>query len=56
MSVFLEISMSLAMLAIAVYAVAMAWIAVMAHQAKVGLSQSGEETLPPYITGEDLLG
>lgn len=56
MSVFLEVSISLAMLGIAVYAVAMAWIAVMAHRTKVGLSQPTQEALPPYITGEDLLG
>ena len=56
MSLLLEITMSLAMLGIAAYTVAMACIAVMAHRAKVEMSKPQEESLPPYLTGEDLLG
>lgn len=56
MSLFLEISVSLAMIGIAVYTGAMACIAVMAHRAKVAMAEPQEETHPPYITGEDLLG
>ena len=56
MSLFLEICVSLAMIGIAVYTSAMACIAVMAHKAKVAMTQGQEETHPPYITGEDLLG
>ena len=56
MSLFLEISMALAMLGIAVYTCVMAGIAVMAHRAKVAMNKPQLESHPPYITGEDLLG
>lgn len=56
MSLFLEMCMSLAMLGIAAYTATMACIAILAHKEKVKMNTPRQESHPPYVTGEDLLG
>ena len=55
MSIFLELCIAIAMLAVGFYVVALGCIAILAHKAKVEMSQPTKEQFPTYISGEDLL-
>tara|TARA_R100001460_G_scaffold30312_3_gene59810 strand:- start:4380 stop:4580 length:201 start_codon:yes stop_codon:yes gene_type:complete len=55
MSIFLELCIAIAMLAVGFYVVALGCIAILAHKAKVEMSQPTKEQYPTYISGEDLL-
>ena len=55
MSLFLELCIAVAMLALGFYVAALGCIAILAHKAKAAMSQPTKEQYPTYISGEDLL-
>jgi hypothetical protein len=55
MSLFLELCIAVAMLALGFYVAALGCIAILAHKAKTAMSQPTKEQYPTYISGEDLL-